>query len=78
MTMKKPRRCNEPLPSQGRNSLSKCFWGKEVLGGRKEDVVSFPVQEAHHNLCKTAPLDKHNVAIYTPGHFLLLLQLVKA
>lgn len=50
------------------------WWGR----GGGEDVMSFPMQEAHHNLCKTAPLDKHNVAIYTPGHFLLLLQLVKA
>lgn len=28
--------------------------------------MSSPHEKVHNNLCKTAPLDKHNVAIYTP------------
>lgn len=70
---KKPKRRNVPLPSQVEGS-----------GGpaEKADALSSPSKKVHNDLCKTAPLEKHNVAIYiyiyTLGRFLLLLQLVQA
>lgn len=43
MKMKKPRRSNVPLPSQGEEFILHVLLGeKEALGG-KEDAVSFPM-----------------------------------
>lgn len=49
------------------------------LGGPEEkaNAMSSPGEKAHKNLCKTAPLDKHNVAIYIPRPFPVALQLAQ-
>lgn len=54
-------------------SCPSSFSGRKInftssQGGPAEraDAMSSPREKVHNNLCKTAPLDKHNVAIYTP------------